>query len=358
MDPSVSGAAAALVGVHRQRRRRLVALLALPPLLVCAMVLSIRVGAADLSLADVIAALGGRLVPDRAPVSPRLDTIVWVLRLPRVLTAVVGGATLGMTGSLVQAVLRNPLATPYTLGVSASAGFGAALGLVLGVGVLPGTAGVVINAFLFSLLPASVVLIAGLRARVGGETMILAGVAVSYTFAALTTLLHFIADDDALRNAVFWLVGDLGRAALWQVPYLLAALLVLSLVALRLAPAVSLLAFSDEEATALGVAVERTRRTAIVSACLATAAVIAFTGPIGFIGLLAPQLARLAVGVDERFRLPMAGLTGALLLVGADLVARTVVAPIVLPVGAVTAVLGGPVLLWFLLRRPRRPEDR
>lgn len=342
------------IAALRRRRAAFIALAA--PALLALMAVSLRVGAAELSLGDiagaVLARLGGQAGPASAATS-RVDTIVWVLRMPRVLVAALAGATLGMTGSVIQAVLKNPLASPYTLGVSASAGFGAALGLVLGVGFLDGMAAVVANAFLFSLIPAALVLVASRRRGLSSETVVLCGVALSYVFGSLNTLLQFIAEDDALRNSVFWLVGDLTRAALWQLPYLAAAMVAFLALGLMLAKDINAIKMGDEDAKALGVDVDRVKTVAIVASCLATAAVICFTGSIGFIGLLAPHIARLAIGGDERYLIPASGLTGACLLVAAEIVAKVAFAPVILPVGAVTALLGGPVLVYFLLRRGR-----
>jgi iron complex transport system permease protein len=315
------------------------------------MLFSLTLGSAAVPVGRILAAVLHPLQLEGFSVDARTETIVWVLRMPRIAVAALAGAILGMGGCVTQAILKNPLATPYTLGVSAGAGFGAALGIIFGVAFLPGTLAIVANAFLFALIPAGVIIAVSGRAHFTPETTILLGVGMSYVFGAANTLLQFFAESDALRTAVFWLVGDLTRASMTQVPVLATVFGAFLLVNLLLARDLTIIKMGDEDAKGMGVDVRRLRFVVLLTTCLATAAVISFTGTIGFIGLLAPHIARLVIGSDERVLIPASALLGACLLLTADIVAKTVVAPVLLPVGAITALLGGPVLIYLLLRR-------
>ncbi len=314
---------------------------------------SLTVGSADISMAEVFHGVMNRFFPDLFEVARRVCTVVWRLRMPRILIAVLAGATLGMAGCSTQAILKNPLATPYTLGVSAGAGFGASVWFIFGIGLLNGTYGVIGNAFLFSLIPAFLILMASRRMGIAPETVILSGVAMAYIFAASNTILQFFARDDALRASVFWLVGDLTRSAMYQVPYVSSAMVVIFLINMFLARDVNIIGMGDDDARGMGVNVEAVKKAIIISACLATSAVISFTGAIGFVGLLAPHISRLFIGSDHKFLIPASALLGACLMIAADIVARSLFAPVLLPVGAVTALLGGPLLLYLLLFRGR-----
>ncbi len=343
-----SGTAAA---IRKIKLRRILYISLAVPVLVVLTGYSLTIGSANISLMQGLKAAFSPLFPHSFQVSERVFKIIWVLRMPRVLIAVLAGATLGMTGCIVQAVIQNPLASPYTLGVSASAGFGAALGLILGVGFFDGMLAVTVNAFLFSLIPAAVVLFVSVRSDLGRNTIILSGVAISYIFSALNTLLQFIAEDDALRLAVFWLVGDLTRASMAQVPWLLTTSVLFFIISMFMVKDIKIMKMGDEDAKGMGVNSGRVKTIALICSCFGAASVICFTGSIGFIGLLAPHISRLVIGDDEYYLVPASALTGACLLVSADILSRIVWQPVLLPVGAVTALTGGPVLVYMLLRR-------
>lgn len=314
---------------------------------------SLALGSAEMSFLDAYAAVFGRFFPDWLPVTPLADTVVWTLRLPRMLLAVLAGAALAMSGSTTQAILRNSLATPYTLGVSAGAGLGAAIGIILGRGITDGPFLIVGNAFVFSLIPVCVILLMVKRKGAAPETIILSGIAIMYIFSACTTLLQYFAESNAVSATVFWAIGDLSRAAWWQLPYILGALVLCFVINLRLSWDLNIMKMGDDSAKSLGVEVDRVRVVTLITACISTAVVVSFTGAIGFICLVAPHICRAVIGGDERFLLVSSSLFGAILLLFADIVARRLIAPIVLPVGAVTAFLGGPLLLYLLIRKKR-----
>ena len=326
-------------------------------LVVCAVSLfiiagiSLAQGSSSLSFTDAYAAVFNRFFPNYFAVSSLADTVVWHLRLPRILLAILAGAVFAMSGSTTQVILRNPLATPYTLGVSAGAGLGASIGIILGQGLLGEHLVIVGNAFIFSLLPAFVILMMVKRRGADSATIILSGVAVMYIFSACNTLLQYFAEADAVNAAVFWLVGDLSRASWWQLPYVLIVFVACFAVNIKLSWDLNLMKMGDDTAKSLGVEVGRVRTVTLVAACISTATVVSFTGAIGFICLLAPHICRAFIGGDERVLIVASSLFGANLLLVADLIARRIIAPIMLPVGALTAFLGGPLLLYLLIRR-------
>jgi len=313
--------------------------------------IALALGSADMTFLDAYAAVFARAFPNTFHVSELADTVVWTLRLPRILLAVFAGAVLAMGGCITQTTLRNPIATPYTLGVSAGAGLGAAIGIILGKSLFGGELMLIGNAFVFSLIPVFVILLLVKRKGASPETMILAGVAMVYIFNACTTILQYFAESNAVSATVFWLVGDLSRAAWWQLPYILAVLIVCLLVNVKLSWDLNLMKMGDDTAKSLGVEVDRTRKIVLIAACLSTATVVSFTGAIGFICLVAPHICRAVVGGDERYLIVSSALFGSILLLVADIVARRLIAPVVLPVGAITAFLGGPLLLYLLIRR-------
>jgi iron complex transport system permease protein len=310
-------------------------------------------GSADMTFLDAYVALFARIFPNWLHALPLADTVVWTLRLPRILLAVFAGAILAIGGCTTQSVLRNPIATPYTLGVSAGAGLGASIGIILNIGFLDGPFVVIGNAFVFSLIPVAVILLLAKRKSASPETMILGGVAMVYFFNACTTILQYFADDNAVKGTVFWVVGDLSNAAWYQLPYVLSMLVIAFIVNLWLAWDINAMKMGDDSAKSLGVEVERTRKIALVVACLSTATVVAFTGAIGFICLVAPHLCKAVIGQDQRLLVISSGLVGAVLLLVADIAARRLIDGNVLPVGAITAFLGAPLLLYLLIKRRR-----
>jgi iron complex transport system permease protein len=186
---------------------------------------SLSLGSASISFWEAYSAIFAKFWPNYFTVRPLASVIVWELRLPRMLLAVIAGAALAMPGATTQSILRNPLATPYTLGVSAGASLGAAIGIILGAGLTDGTLMIITNAFIFSLIPVTVILLLVKHKGASPETMILAGISITYVFSACTTLLQYFAESNALAATVFWTVGDLSRAAWWQLPYILVVLI-------------------------------------------------------------------------------------------------------------------------------------
>lgn len=302
------------------------------------------VGPAEMDLGEAL----------RDPAGPA-GRILMVARLPRVLLGLVAGGALAVAGVALQALLRNPLATPYTLGVSSGASLGAVTALFLGLtesmlGVVAPAALALVGALATS---AVVYLAASKPGRpLKTETLLLAGVCLSFCLSAVVMLLHFLASMVVSQAILRWLMGglaitDLSLVVRAAVPAALGVLLIWSV-----APELNILAGGDEVARSRGVDVGRTQRRAYLGAAIATAAVVSVAGPIGFVGLVVPHSLRLVVGPDHRVLLPCAALMGGAFLVLCDVVARTALAPAELPVGVLTSIIGGPFLVW-LLRRHR-----
>ncbi len=292
--------------------------------------------------------------PAPAPGDPGYDpgvaaAMILRVRLPRVLLAALAGAALGATGTVFQAVLRNPLADPYILGVSGGAALGAFAATVFGLQALvPSLPVREAAAFLgASATLAFIFALSSVGGRVASYPMLLIGVVLNTIYLALILFIQTVVESSRLHGVRLWLVGNVPLERYGLIG-LLASVLVAGLAALAaLGRDLNLLSAGEEAARSLGVTVERTRITTVLLASLVTAAVVAVTGPIGFVGLLVPHAARLLFGPDHRLLVPASALCGAIFLMLADTAARTVMAPTELPVGVITALCGGPFFLWL-----------
>ena len=346
---------AVAVAVPRVRSWRRPGLLgALSVALLAAVVVAAGRGQVPVPPAEVLGSVLSRLGVDALPLPshPQGDATLWQVRFPRVLLAVVVGAALGCAGAVMQGVFGNPLAEPAVVGVSAGAAVGAFAVIAFG-WVAFGTWTTALAAFVGGLLTT---LLVYALSRSGGRvevvTLLLVGIAVNAAAGALLGLLTYVADDEARTAMAFWQLGSFNRAS-WSAVAAASPCVLLGLaLCLPRARALDLLSLGERSARHLGVDVERTRRVLVVSAALLTAAGVAFAGVIGFVGLLVPHLVRLAVGPAHRVLLPASALGGALVLVVADLLARTAVDYQELPLGVLTAAVGGPFFLW-LVRRTR-----
>lgn len=279
--------------------------------------------------------------------------IVWLIRFPRVLLAAFVGGGLAVVGVTLQALVRNPLADPFLLGITSGASVGAVLAIGLGVFAFAGSYGVATGAFLGALLAFLAVFIMAQRGgRMTPQRLILAGVAVSYLFSGVTSFLTITSDNRLLAGQVLsWTLGSLTRAHWADLTLPALALLLGTLYLLLQARALNALLMGDESATGVGIDVTRLRRTLFVVTALITGVLVAVSGSIGFIGLVVPHMVRGLVGSDHRRVLPIAALVGSLFLIWVDVIARTAFDPIELPVGVITALLGGPFFLWLLWRQ-------
>jgi iron complex transport system permease protein len=322
------------------RRRALLILASLAGLALASLGIALAAGTVPIGGSELASLLAGGDGPAAA--------IVLQLRLPRALAGFACGGLLALAGALMQTLLRNPLADPYVLGVSGGAGVGALVAMLLGLAA-PG-----IDLMAFAGAMATMLVVFGLAHGDGSWTqtrLLLTGVIVAAGCGAVIALLLALAPEASLRGMLFWLMGDLGQTAEWHLP--MAVLAGCLAAALPLARELNLLARGLFQAQALGVAVGRLRIAVYFLAALATAVAVTTAGAIGFVGLLVPHGIRLAVGGDLRLLLPASVLAGGALLVFADTLARTVVAPQQLPVGVLTALIGVPAFLLVLARYPR-----
>ena len=326
-------------------------LLVMVVLFVVALFANVGMGAVEIPPAQAVAILFSHAgLNVGAEFDARSDAILWNIRLPRVVLGVLVGGSLGIAGASLQGVFRNPLAEPGIIGVSSGAAVGAVGAIVLGFTTSIFN-GVAVAAFLCGLLATTVVyMVARAYGQTAVTTLILAGIAVNATAGAFTGFFVFIADDDQLRSITFWTLGNIGGATwpvIWSVlPFFVVGFLLLPLWARQL----NLLTLGDREAQHMGVSTERVRFSVIILGALLTGAAVSVAGIIGFVGLVVPHVIRLIVGPDHRFLLPASILGGAITLLLADLVARTVVVPAELPLGVVTALIGGPFFLWLVHR--------
>jgi len=283
----------------------------------------------------------------------RDSSIILDLRLPRVISGAIVGAALSIAGAVLQALLRNPLADPYVLGISGGAAVGAVLGILFGLGsTLLGSYAIPGAAFAGALLTLFFVyFLARVEGRVPALTMLLAGVIVSAFFSAIIMFLISVTSDERLYNVTFWLMGNLEYVASQALGIIFLYLLLGSVILFSLAKDLNLMALGEETASELGVEVERVKKIAFIFASLITGAVVSVSGLIGFVGLIIPHLVRMIWGPDHRFLLPASALLGAMVLVLADTVARTILAPTEIPVGVVTALGGAPFFVYLLRRR-------
>jgi iron complex transport system permease protein len=331
--------------------RKILCLLVITPAILGSFLVDIMTGAASLPAGQVVTAI---FSPESAERS--VQVIVWTMRLPIALMAIVIGASLGLAGAEMQTILDNPLASPYTLGISAAAGFGAALAIALGVGFMPLAKQLIVpaNAFFFSILCCLLIYFTARIKRASSETLVLVGIALLFLFNSLLGLVEYVGNPEQVKAIVFWLFGSLMKTT-WSTLGVTAAILLLIL-PLLLADVWKLTALrlGDEKARSLGIEVERLRLKGFILVSILTATSVSFTGTIGFIGLVAPHMARMLVGEDHRFYLPLAALVGALILSVASILSKVVIPGLIFPIGIITSLTGIPFFVWLTMSRKRK----
>ncbi len=319
------------------------------------LIASIGMGPVSISAPEALLTLLGDTV------SKRFDLIIWNIRLPQALTALAAGAGLSVAGAVMQAILRNPLGSPFTLGISHAAAFGAAVSVMLldlGTMASSNVGAVTINspylttltAFGFSLVATFAIIAISRSRRATPEVMVLTGVALGALFTAGTMFLQYFADDVQLAAMVFWTFGDVARTTWTELGIICAVTAAAYIWFTANRWNFNAIEAGDETAKGLGVKVERVRLTGMLLASLVTAVIVSFLGIIGFVGLVCPHMVRRLIGDDYRFLLPASCLVGAILLLAADTAARLMLAPNVLPVSVLTAFLGAPVFIWLIIR--------
>jgi iron complex transport system permease protein len=288
--------------------------------------------------------------------------IVWNIRMIRISACIVTGVGLAVAGVVMQSILRNPLASPYTLGLSSAAAFGASFAIIFLQAGTSFTSSVsidnpyitTISAFLFSLLATAIILVLTKVTRVSAETMVLAGIAISAMFTAGLTFMQYIASDMQLANIVSWTFGDMARATTWTWNIIIfAVLLPCALYFIYRRWDYNAIDAGEETAKGLGINTERERIIGMVLSALISSVIVSFFGIIAFIGLLGPHIARMIIGGDHRYLIPAAMIIGAMIMLASDVIGMNIMSPMVLPVGIITSMLGGPLFIYLLIRRYR-----
>lgn len=335
-------------------------LVGLAVLLVASCVVSLGLGPFPVPTSDVAQVLWCRVTgaPLPADVARAADTVVWQLRVPRIVTGAMVGGVLAACGAALQAVVRNVLADPYLLGVSSGASLGAALVITLGLGSFVGAVTLAAGAFLGALLALALVLaLVRSGGRMASTRLVLAGVTVSYFLGAVTNLVVVFADSrDAVRAVTFWMLGSLGQSSWATVPVLVVTTSLTLVVLLLWSRRLDAVSLGDDVARSLGTDPVRLRTQVAVMASLGVASAVAVSGSIGFVGLVVPHLARRLVGATHRLVVTTSALLGAVVLVWADALARTVLAPREVPLGILTALIGTPLLMVLVRRQLARTD--
>ncbi|MBJ7553566.1 FecCD family ABC transporter permease [Marinomonas spartinae] len=297
-------------------------------------------------------ALNGVFHPDQA--SPMVHVVMWDLRMPVTITAVLSGIGLAIAGSLMQTVLDNPLAEPFTLGISSAAGFGAALVIVFQtslVSFLPVDYLLTANAFIFSLVTVLFIGIFAARKGLSVEMIVMLGIAVHFIFSALLGLAQYVANVDQLQSLVFWMMGSLQKSTWTQVGINAVIIVLVVPILLLLSWQISALRGFGEQAQVLGISVARLRMLLLTFSALLASAITATIGVVGFIGLVAPHVARMLVGEDQRFAQLMTMIVGALIMTLSSIVSKMLIPGVILPIGMVTSLLGVPFFVWLVFGR-------
>ncbi|WP_316835181.1 iron ABC transporter permease [Pedobacter nutrimenti] len=343
-------------------RKRLFLYIFLVAALFIAAAFSMSLGAVKIPVKEIFLILGQKIgLFTQYTVSARFEDVLHIVRIPRVLLGLLVGAALGISGTAIQGIFRNPLAEPSLIGVSAGASLLAVLIIVMEISLFAGLSNLlgyyllVFGAFAGAGLAAVLVYqISRTEGKSNVATMLLAGIAINALAGALTGLITFAADDQQLRNITFWMLGSLAGAT-WEtvvsiLPFILIPLALLP----RMGKALNTFALGEVQASQLGLKVNSVKRSIVILATMAVGASVAVSGIIGFVGLLVPHTIRLIIGVDHKHVLPASALLGALMLTLADLLCRTLLAPVELPIGVITALLGTPLFLYILIKDKKK----
>lgn len=346
--------------------RKVSILLLMVSALFFSMAAALSLGAVDVPLLDTIKimfnSITGGLFGE--PSQDYYTRIIMNLRMPRILLCTLAGFSLGLAGAVMQGLLRNPLVSPFTLGVSTAASFGAALAIVFGTTLLGGTYYMnfevfgtylsvdqllkTIFAFLFGLLSIGIVLVLTYRANVSRSTLILSGVIISYIFQAGLMFMKYISDDTQLRDITMWMMGGLSGATWGTILIILPVVILCTIFLEKIAIDINTLSSGDDVASNLGVDVQKLRSRGLVISTLIASICIAFTGTIGFVGLMAPHICRKLIGNDSRYLFPASALFGALILLVSDIISRLIMRPSELPVGILMYLIGGIFFIWLV----------
>jgi len=339
----------------RSTQRKTLVVLGCIAAVVALALVSLKLGALPLAMREIASAIIFKAFPflDTGSLTIFEEVAVIDIRLPRIIMAIVCGIGFAAAGAAMQGVLRNPLVSPMTLGLTQAAGFGAALAIILHFGLIGGRYLITANSFLFCL--ACLLFIYGItRIRgVAPETIILSGIALGFLFSAMLSFVQYLASPEDVRAVVFWMMGGIYIASWPILVFITPVILISTVVLLRYSWDLNTMSAGEEVARSLGVNTRRVTLVSLMLSALVTAVIISFTGIIGFICLVSPHLARMVVGGDHRFLFPASAAMGGLLLLGADTISRTLIFPAEIPVGITTALIGVPFFLYLIIRRGR-----
>lgn len=342
---------------QRERRKKYVLVLGLV-ILVAAGFYFVTVGYADTSMTQAVKALAAWISGELSSGNSEQNSIykiIVLMRMPRVALAITAGAGLAVSGTAMQAVTRNPLVSPFTMGISSASAFGASMCIVFGNGIFWGNeAGVITGAFISSVLCIMFVYVISLKAGMKAETVVLTGIALNYFFSALSSAVEFFAQENKLSSIVQWAFGTF-NGSVWR-DAAISGVIILAGLALSASKSreLNIMSYGDDEmAMGLGINPKKIRGLICVVSVMMTAAIISFTGVIGFVGLAAPHMARMMIGNDHKYLIPFSAIMGSLLLMCADAIGRTVMQPVSIPVGIVVSFLGVPIFIHLILRERR-----
>ncbi len=344
---------------RRKEHRRMVYIAVFIVICVVLAFYSLSVSKFGVSMGDVFNSIVNHLtgnVPERGTGEQyyiwMLDRVIMEDNLPRAVGGIAVGATLAICGAMMQSITRNPLTDPYTIGISSAALFGIALSLCYGVCIIPvftGDTASIVNAFVFSLIPATVIIFVSTFKKMSSTMMVLIGIGMMYMFSAFTTFMKFNAEAETLHEIYAWSLGTLSKTSSeTSIPLIVAAILML-IFAMMVANKINVMSTGDNMSKSLGVNPVRLRIVCFLIMSVATAVCVCYTGSIGFVGLVAPHIARLFVGSDNKILVPTSAVLGALMVVVSDVIVRLL--PGGLPVGTITALIGSPLFIYFLYRQ-------
>lgn len=346
--PSPLGNKENLSDYRKNELRSIIFLVLLTVFLLLSILLSLRAGSYNTPVTELIKGIFGKSA------DKKINLVVQNNRMPRICTAIIAGAGLGLAGCILQAILHNPLASASTLGVSQGATFGAAFAIV--VMNMTGAIGISIYSFLGSIAVAIVILGLSRFKQVSAEGIVLAGVAISSMLSGATTLIQYFANEIQLTSLVFWTFGDLGSTGWEDLRPMGIMVLILLVYCFAHRWDYNALLNGEETAVSLGIHVQRLTLTNMVLCCLTCSIIVSNVGLINFIGLVAPHIVRMVVGNNHVYLIPGSVLAGAALLLLGDLIARVAIMPIILPIGAITSFLGGPLFLYLLFKGGRKHD--
>ena len=350
-DSSYENSEVVVANYKKYLYRKIIFVIASVIFLIILVGIGMGVGSYSISFVDVYSEIFNRLL-HWGPLVTTDAMVIWNLRLPRVLTAITVGVGLSVAGAAMQSMMKNPLADPFTTGISSGACLGAILSITLGVSLIGGFYGIVLNAFILSLVPVIFIVLMSKHKKATPAMMILAGISLMFIFNAMTTYLMLKANPTALGAAYEWIVGTLNKSSWDNLSVMFVIVLIGSIVLQYLSRYLNAMNSGDIVAKSLGVNVDRMRIVILITISIVAAGVVSFTGIIAFIGLVSPHIARIFIGSDNKYLIPASASIGASLMVFADIVAKTVTST-TLPIGIVTAMIGGPFFLFLILRQKK-----